>query len=81
LAGCCECGDEPSGSGATELVTALSGSVRFHDYMGRLRVADRRNGLQIWRVTVNSLNKYSLTTDRVWPFSLEVGCGPNNSHL
>jgi hypothetical protein len=24
VAGCCECGDEPSGSGATELVSYLS---------------------------------------------------------
>jgi hypothetical protein len=24
LAGCCECGDEPSGSGATELVSSVS---------------------------------------------------------
>jgi hypothetical protein len=24
LAGCCECGDEPSGSGATELVSLLA---------------------------------------------------------
>jgi hypothetical protein len=27
LAGCCECGDEPSGSGATELVNCFSLSI------------------------------------------------------
>jgi hypothetical protein len=30
VAGCCECGDEPSGSGATELVTGMRcGNVEF----------------------------------------------------
>jgi hypothetical protein len=28
LVGCCECGDEPSGSGATELVSLLVSQLR-----------------------------------------------------
>jgi hypothetical protein len=31
LAGCCECGDEPSGSGATELVTDVN-NVTYKSY-------------------------------------------------
>jgi hypothetical protein len=31
LAGCCECGDEPSGSGATELVVRLKVVVSFKE--------------------------------------------------
>jgi hypothetical protein len=31
VVGCCECGDEPSGSCATELVSYLS--VRLHTYI------------------------------------------------
>jgi hypothetical protein len=33
LAGCCECGDEPSGSGATELDRILQVSVRGLDLL------------------------------------------------
>jgi hypothetical protein len=38
LAGCCECGDEPSGSGATELVTFLGSSRVFSLLMLHARV-------------------------------------------
>jgi hypothetical protein len=31
LAGCCECGDEPSGSGATELVTFICGNNDYNN--------------------------------------------------
>jgi hypothetical protein len=36
-------------------------------------------GLQIWRVAANILNKQSQTTDKGWPSSLGVGRGANNS--
>jgi hypothetical protein len=29
VAGCCECGDEPTGSGATELVNVKHGSCAY----------------------------------------------------
>jgi hypothetical protein len=41
--------------------------------------ADGRNGLQIWRVAANILNKQSRTADKGWSSSLGVGRGANNS--
>jgi hypothetical protein len=38
-----------------------------------------RNGLRIWRVAANTLNKQSRTADKGWPSSLEVGRGANKS--
>jgi hypothetical protein len=38
--------------------------VPCHHGMGRPQVADRGDGLQIWRVAANILNKQSLTADR-----------------
>ena len=38
-----------------------------------------RNGLQIWRVAANILNKQSQTADKGWPSSLGVGRDSNNS--
>jgi hypothetical protein len=43
--------------------------------MARLQVADRGNGLQIWRVAANILKKQLRTADRGWPSSLGVGWG------
>jgi len=34
--------------------------------MTHLQVADREDGLQIWRVAVNILDKQSWTTDKGW---------------
>jgi hypothetical protein len=48
--------------------------------MARLHVADRGDGLQIWRVAANILNKQSRTVDRGWHSSLGVGRGTNNPH-
>jgi hypothetical protein len=55
------------------IVSILSGSL----VTTRPRVADRGEGLQIWRVAANILNKHSRTADRGWPSSLEVGRGAN----
>jgi hypothetical protein len=38
-----------------------------------------RNGLQIWRLAANILNKQSWTDNKGWPSSLGVGRGVNNS--
>jgi hypothetical protein len=47
--------------------------------MARSQVADGGDDLQIRRVAVNILNKQSLTADKGWSSSLEVGRGANNS--
>jgi hypothetical protein len=44
--------------------------VHCHHSMVRPRVADRGDGLQIWRVAVNMLNKQSRTADSGWSSSL-----------
>jgi hypothetical protein len=41
--------------------------------MARPQVADGGNGLQIWRVAANILNKQSRTADKGWSSSLGVG--------
>jgi hypothetical protein len=48
--------------------------------MALAQVADGGDGLQIWRVAANILNKQSRTADRGWPSSLGVGRGANNPH-
>jgi hypothetical protein len=53
--------------------------VPCHHDMVRPQVADGQNGLQIWRVAANILNKQSQTADRGWSSSLGVGRGANNS--
>jgi hypothetical protein len=53
--------------------------VPCHHGMARPQVADGREGLQIWRVAVNILNKQSRTADKRWPSSLGVGRGAKNS--
>jgi hypothetical protein len=40
--------------------------VPCHYGMVRLQVADGGDGLQIWRVTANILNKQSRTADKGW---------------
>jgi hypothetical protein len=47
-----------------------------HHGMARPQVADRKNGLQIWRLAANILNKQSRTADN-WSSSLGVGRGGN----
>jgi hypothetical protein len=45
--------------------------------MARPQVADGGDGLQVWMVAANKLNKLSRTADRGWPSSLGVGWGAN----
>jgi len=42
-------------------------------------VVGNGDGLHVWRVAVNILNKQSLTADKGWTVSLEVVRGANNS--
>jgi hypothetical protein len=44
-----------------------------HHGMARPQVVDGGDGLQIWRVAANILNKQSLTADKVWSSSLGLG--------
>jgi hypothetical protein len=53
--------------------------VPCHHGMARPQVADGGEGLQIWRVAGNILNKQSWTADKGLPSSLVVGRGANNS--
>jgi hypothetical protein len=53
--------------------------VPYHHGMARPQVADGGDGLQIWRVAANILNKQSRTADKGWSSSLGVGRGANNS--
>jgi hypothetical protein len=47
--------------------------VRKFSNVARPRVADRGDGLQIWRVAANILNEQSRTADSGWSSSLGVG--------
>jgi hypothetical protein len=50
-----------------------------HHGIARSRVADAGDGLQMWNVAANVLNKQSRTADKEWYSSLGVGRGANNS--
>jgi hypothetical protein len=52
--------------------------VPCHHGMARPQVADG-DGLQVWRVAANILNKLSRTADKGWSYNLRVGRGANNS--
>jgi hypothetical protein len=53
--------------------------VPCHHGMARPRVTDGGDGLQVWGVAENILNKQSRTTDKGRSSSLRVGRGANNS--
>jgi hypothetical protein len=55
--------------------------VPCHHGMARPQVADGGEGLQIWRVASNILNKQSRTADKGWPSSLGLGGGLTTPHL
>jgi hypothetical protein len=61
--------------------TMLDGSlVTMTWHVLQLHV-DGGEGLQIWKVSANVLNKQLQTADKVWSSSLGVGCGANNLSL
>jgi len=53
--------------------------VPCHHGMVRPQVVDGREGLQIWRVAANILNKQSRTADKGWSSSLEGGHRANKT--
>jgi hypothetical protein len=52
--------------------------VPCHHSMVRPQVVDGGDGLQIWRLAANILNKQSRTAERGWSSSLGVGRGDNS---
>jgi hypothetical protein len=52
--------------------------VHCHHSMAHPPVTDRGDGLQIWRVAANMLNKQLRTTDSGWSSSLRVGQWAND---
>jgi hypothetical protein len=53
--------------------------VPFYHGMAYSQAADGGDGLQIWRLAANILNKQSRTAYKGWSSSFWVGCGANNS--
>jgi hypothetical protein len=53
--------------------------VPCHHGMASPRVADGGDGLQVWRVGANVLNKQLRRADKWWSSSLGVGREANNS--
>jgi hypothetical protein len=53
--------------------------VPCHHFTARSQVADGGDGLQIWRVAANILNKQSRTSYKGWFSSLGAGREANNS--
>jgi hypothetical protein len=45
-----------------------------------MRIITDREGLQMWRVSANILNKQSLTADKGWASSWELGVGLTTPH-
>jgi hypothetical protein len=52
--------------------------VPCHHGMAHPQFADGEDGLQLWRVAADKLNKQPQTVDKECASSLEVGCGSNN---
>jgi hypothetical protein len=52
--------------------------VPCHHGMVHSPFAHEEDGLQLWRVAANKLNKQLQTTDKECASNLEVGCGSNN---
>jgi hypothetical protein len=55
--------------------------VPCHLGMARPQVADGGDGLQIWRVAANILNKQSQTVENGWFFSWGLGVGLKTPNL
>jgi hypothetical protein len=55
--------------------------VPCHHGMARPQVVDEGDGLQIWSIAANILNKQSRTADKGWYSSLGVGGEAKNSSL
>jgi hypothetical protein len=57
----------------------LGGSPCHHN-MARPQVVDGRDGLQLWRLAVNILNKQSWAYNKGWSSSLGLGVGLTTPH-
>jgi hypothetical protein len=51
----------------------------LHQDKARRWVADGGDGLQVWRMAVNILNKHSRRADKMWFSSFGVRRGADNS--
>jgi hypothetical protein len=58
-------------------VAMLGGYLRHHG-MVRPQVVDGGDGLQLWRVAANKMNKHSRAADKEWSSSLGVLVWTNN---
>jgi len=56
----------------------LSSAGPCHHRMARPRVADGGDGLQMWKIVANILNKQSRTDGKGWSSSLAYGRDTNN---
>lgn len=52
----------------------------LHNDMARLKVANKGDGLQIWRTAVNIPNEQALTADKGLSYRLALVCRTNTSH-
>jgi hypothetical protein len=64
VAGCCECGDEPSGFCATELVSLLSRNVKVKIYK-TLILSVVLYGCENWSLTLREEHRLRVFENRV----------------
>jgi hypothetical protein len=72
--------DDDDSAGSVNVSDSEDSQVKWvtcHHGMARRQVADRGDGLQMWGVAANILNKQSRTADRGWTSSLGVVGGNN----
>jgi hypothetical protein len=60
---------------------SMLGGSPYHHSMARPWVADGRDGLQLWRLAANILNKQPWTNDKGWSSRLGVGRWANYPSL
>jgi hypothetical protein len=59
---------------------AMLGGSPCHHGMTRSRVADGRDGVQLWKLATNILNKQPRSNDKGWSSSLGLGVGLTTPH-
>jgi hypothetical protein len=73
LAGCCECGDEPSGSGATELVSCLKNINNNNN--NNDNDSNNNNNKTLWKLKLqNSLGANDIFMLIFSNFKTKLGC-------
>jgi hypothetical protein len=58
-----------------DLLTVLMLYGSCHNGMRRLRIADARDSIEIWRVAANMLNNQSYRAKKGWSYTFGVGRG------